>query len=92
MRIDLNPGIGVEGAQSAKTETQHANASDRAFRSESGAVEFETSIGKLAASALNSPEVRQGKVEALKAQVDAGTYQVSSHSVAGTLLDQLRRT
>jgi len=82
----------VEGTQSAKSELQNPNASAQASRADSGAVEFETSIGKMAKSALNSPEVRRGKVEALRAQVDAGSYQVLSHSIAGALLDQLRRT
>jgi flagellar biosynthesis anti-sigma factor FlgM len=53
-------------------------------------VSFENSVGKLAETALNSPEVRQQKVQALKAQVDAGSYQVSDRSIAGSVLDQLR--
>jgi flagellar biosynthesis anti-sigma factor FlgM len=92
MRIDLSPGNGIEGAHS--TETQRSNAGGKASDADrrNGTVEFESSMGKLVQSALNSPEVRQAKVEALKAQVDAKTYQISNHSIASALLEQMRRT
>ncbi len=37
-------------------------------------------------TALNAPEVRQEKVTALKAQVDAGEYQIDSQKVAEKLI------
>lgn len=37
--------------------------------------------------AVNAPEVRQQKVDALKAKVDSGEYQVDSHKVAAKLLE-----
>jgi negative regulator of flagellin synthesis FlgM len=90
MRIDLNPGSGVEGAQSAQSEPGRAGAAARTAAHDLKSVSFENSVGKLAETALNSPEVRQQKVQALKAQVDAGSYQVSDRSIAGSVLDQLR--
>ena len=90
MRIDLNPGSGVEGAQSAQSEPGRAGAAARTPAHDQKSVSFENSVGKLAEAALNSPEVRQQKVQALKAQVDAGSYQISDRSIAGSVLEQLR--
>ena len=90
MRIDLNPGSGVEGAQSAQSEPGRAGAAVRTPAHDQKPVSFENSVGKLAETALNSPEVRQQKVQALKVQVDAGSYQVSDRSIAGSVLEQLR--
>jgi flagellar biosynthesis anti-sigma factor FlgM len=47
-------------------------------------------VGKLETAALNSPEVRTEKVQALKSQLQSGTYQVSPAQVAGSILEQLR--
>ena len=90
MRIDLNSGSGVEGAQSARSEPGRAGAAPRTPAHDQKSVSFENSVRKLAETALNSPEVRQQKVQALKAQVDAGSYQVSDRSIAGSVLEQLR--
>jgi hypothetical protein len=38
-------------------------------------------VGKLETAALNSPEVRTEKVQALKSQLQSGAYQVSSAQV-----------
>lgn len=91
MRIDLNPGSGIEQTEAQKPELQRSNAEARSSSANFGPVQFETSVGKLTESALSSPEVRQAKVDALKTQVNAGTYRVSEHSIAGAVLEQLRR-
>jgi flagellar biosynthesis anti-sigma factor FlgM len=57
---------------------------------EPGFAENNSSVGKLAAAALNVPDVRQAKVAALRAQLAAGNYKVSSQQVAGALLEQMR--
>jgi negative regulator of flagellin synthesis FlgM len=89
MRIDLNAGATSSGAQAEKTASHVAPASadqtDQKRLSESDA-----SVGKLETAALNSPEVRAEKVQALKSQLQAGTYQVSPAQVAGSILEQLR--
>ena len=87
MRIDLNAGAPTSGAQAEKTPSQVAPASkaEQTHLSESG-----TSVGKLETAALNSPEVRIEKVQALRSQLQSGTYQVSPAQVAGSILEQLR--
>ncbi len=39
-------------------------------------------------AASNAPEVRQAKVDAIKARVDAGEYQPDSKKIAGKLLQE----
>ena len=45
---------------------------------------------RLAAVALSYPDLRLARVQAIKAQIDAGTYQVPAAQVAESLLDYLR--
>jgi negative regulator of flagellin synthesis FlgM len=89
MRIDLNAGATISGSQAEKTSShvapQSASKTDQTHLSESDA-----SVGKLETTALNSPEVRAEKVQALRSQLQSGTYQVSSAQVAGSMLEQLR--
>jgi flagellar biosynthesis anti-sigma factor FlgM len=47
-------------------------------------------VDNLTALALNIPDLRLAKVLALKAQIDAGTYQVPAERVADSLLDYMR--
>jgi len=65
MRIDLNAGATTSGAQAEKTSSHVApvnrSKAEQTYLSESGA-----SVGKLETAALNSPEVRTEKVQALK--------------------------
>lgn len=39
-------------------------------------------------AAMNAPEVRQAKVDAIKSRVDSGEYQVDSRKVAEKLLQE----
>lgn len=50
----------------------------------------EESVSSLASVALQAPEVRRGKVEALREQLSSGGYQVSSHQIAASIMEQLR--
>ena len=45
---------------------------------------------RLAAVALSFPDLRLARVQALKTQIDAGTYQVPAAQVAESLLDYMR--
>src|SRR5579863_3827360 len=45
---------------------------------------------QLAALALSIPDRRSGRVKALRAKIDAGTYQVPGEQVAAALLEYLR--
>jgi anti-sigma28 factor (negative regulator of flagellin synthesis) len=91
MRIDLNPGSGVERAQSQTTELQRSSGvAEKGANAEPTSAEFETGVGKLTDVALRAPEVRQAKVQELKARFETGTYHVSDRSIALAVLDQLR--
>ena len=89
MRIDLNAGATTSGPQAEKTSTHIAPVS-RSQAEQTHLLESGTSVGKLETAALNSPEVRTEKVQALKSQLQSGTYQVSPAQVAGSILEQLR--
>ena len=47
-------------------------------------------VDNLVALALNDPDLRLARVQALKAEIDAGTYQVPAQPVAESLLDHMR--
>jgi flagellar biosynthesis anti-sigma factor FlgM len=89
MRIDLNAGATNSGLQAEKASSHVAPAS-ASQADQSHLPESEASVGKFETAALNSPEVRTEKVQALRSQLQAGTYQVSASQVAGSILDQLR--
>jgi flagellar biosynthesis anti-sigma factor FlgM len=44
-----------------------------------------TSVQSLTSQALNSPEVRQGTVDALRQAVDGGQYQLDATKIAGAI-------
>ena len=90
MRIDLNPASGVHETESRETGSTRPSAAKGAQSEEVGFAGSDNSIGKLAAAALNAPEVRHAKVEALRAQIASGSYQVSSKRIADSVVDQLR--
>ncbi len=88
MRIDLNAGNTVPESNLERNAAPHANSA--AAQDESRISLSDTSVSTLAAGALNAPETRTQKVEALRLQIQAGTYQVSPHQVAGAVLEQMR--
>jgi len=90
MRIDLSTGAAVSGSQTERPALSHSAPSSAGQTDQSRLSEDEPSVGKLEAAALHSPEVRSEKVQALRSQLQAGTYQVSSAQVAGAILEQLR--
>jgi flagellar biosynthesis anti-sigma factor FlgM len=46
-----------------------------------------TSVQSLTSQALNSPEVRQGTVDALRQAVDGGHYQLDATKIASAIID-----
>ncbi len=90
MRIDLNTGAAVSGSHTEKTAASHPASAGAAQTDETRLSEGETSVGKLETAALNSPEVRSEKVQALRSQLQAGTYNVSAAQVASSIFEQLR--
>jgi flagellar biosynthesis anti-sigma factor FlgM len=89
MRIDLNPGATASGTQAQKTESTHGVPAAVSQTKPTHLSENDTNVGKLEAAVLNSPEVRTEKVQALRSQVQSGTYRVSPAQVAGSILEQL---
>ena len=77
-----NDGLtGAQGAQAAPGTqgTQGATEDWTSFHSDS------TSVQSLTSQALNSPEVRQGTVDALRQAVNGGRYQVNATKVAAAI-------
>lgn len=72
------PTIAPPGANAYAREANEPRCSTIAAR-----------VYKLAALALSIPDLRLAKVQALKAQIDAGTYQVPAQQVAAALLDHM---
>jgi negative regulator of flagellin synthesis FlgM len=46
------------------------------------------SIGSLVSTALNSPEVRQDKVDSLQQAISSGQYEVDPNKVAASIVDE----
>jgi flagellar biosynthesis anti-sigma factor FlgM len=61
--------------------TQGATEDRTTFHSDS------TSVRALTSQALNSPEVRQDKVDALRQSVSSGNYQIDATKIAGAIID-----
>jgi flagellar biosynthesis anti-sigma factor FlgM len=77
-----NDGLtGAQGAQAAlgTQGTQSVTEDWTSFHSDSASVQTLTS------QALNSPEVRQGTVDALRQSVNGGQYQVDATKVAAAI-------
>jgi flagellar biosynthesis anti-sigma factor FlgM len=66
---------------SAEASTQGAAQDWTSFHSDS------SSVLSLTSQALNSPEVRQGTVDALRQSVNSGQYQVDAAKIAAAISD-----
>jgi flagellar biosynthesis anti-sigma factor FlgM len=51
---------------------------------------IEARVDNLVALVLSFPDLRSARVKALKAQIDAGTYNVPAEQIAAALFDYLR--
>jgi flagellar biosynthesis anti-sigma factor FlgM len=73
----LTDSVAVRVSNSGPASTQGAAAQDwTSFHSDT------TSVLSLTSQALNSPEVRQGTVDALRQSVNSGQYQVDATKIA----------
>ena len=90
MRIDLDSNSIVSGGHVEKAASSHAPNAERVQKDTSRVAESDANVGKLAAEALNAPETRTQKVQELQSQIKAGTYHVSAHQVAKSMLEQMR--
>jgi negative regulator of flagellin synthesis FlgM len=91
MRIDLFNSSATELSSdqtSQKASTENAAKSsisqteDRATLTSGSA-----SIESLVSTALNSPEVRQDKVDSLKQAVNSGQYNLNPDNIAASIID-----
>ena len=91
MRIDLNAGLTVPDSKLEKSSGSRSPQESKGTGADKSQLSgTEMSVNLLAGSALQAPEIRTDKVEALKAQIDTGTYQISSDQIAAVMMEQLR--
>jgi len=90
MKIDVNSPVASQlppdrGAKQVSNQelaaTQIATGDRTTFHSDS------TSVQALTSQALNSPEIRQAKVDALTQSVKSGEYQVDANKTAGAIIE-----
>ena len=73
--------VAARVSNGAPASTQAAAQDWTSFHSDS------TSVQSLTSQALNSPEVRQGTVDALRQAVDGGQYQLDATKIATAISD-----
>jgi flagellar biosynthesis anti-sigma factor FlgM len=90
MKVELNsPSASLlQAERSAKqvstsgtAATQDATLDRTTFHSDS------LSVQSLTGQAMNSPEIRQDKVDALSQSVNSGSYQLDATKIAGAMID-----
>ena len=90
MKIDVNSPVAsqLRPDQAAKqvssqnlVATQSATEDRTTFHTDS------TSVQALTSQAMNSPEIRQAKVDALTQAVNSGEYQLDATKTAGAILE-----
>ena len=86
MRIDLNsPLTGAQAEHSGKPSS--APKARRVQVDDNATLSHDTvTVSSLAAKALETPEVRQDRVESLRQAVQNGTYSVNPQDIAEAIL------
>jgi negative regulator of flagellin synthesis FlgM len=90
MRINLNAGMGTAETSLDKSASARAPGAVAQAPAESQFSANQANVSSLLSTALAAPEVRQEKVDALKAQLVSGTYRVSSQQIASSMLEAMR--
>jgi negative regulator of flagellin synthesis FlgM len=93
MRIDLFNSTASEIAgdkDSKQVSTKNAATGSGQIGSEDRTTltSDSTSVGSLASTALQSPAIRQDKVDSLKAAVSSGQYQLDPGKIAASIIDE----
>ncbi len=92
MRIDLNSSAAsqISSEQDAKqvaanrtAKTAYAAHEDRTTLTSNS-----TSVQSLVSAAMQSPEVRQDKVDSLRQAVSSGQYKLDAGEIAGSIIDE----
>jgi len=91
MKIELNgPALdGVTAAQSNKPEAADSKEVQRPEEDKATLSTSQASIASLTAQALNMPEIRTDKVEALRQAISSGEYKVDPNQVADAIIDSM---
>jgi flagellar biosynthesis anti-sigma factor FlgM len=93
MKIDLNnslanllpPDKGVK--QVSTSDTAATQSATRATQDRTTFHSDSLSVQSLTSQALNTPEVRQDKVDALSQSVNSGSYKLDATEIAGAVID-----
>ncbi len=88
MRIDLhNTAAGqISNQESGKVSNKPAQQGGAPIEDTTSLTTDTVSISSLATKALQSPEVRQDKVDALRQAIGSGTYTVSAEQIADAIV------
>jgi negative regulator of flagellin synthesis FlgM len=82
-QISTEPNSQQVSAQNTGNSGQVDNTEDRATLTSDS-----TSVGSLVSTALNSPQVRQDKVDSLRQAVSSGQYQLDPQKIAASMVDE----
>ncbi len=92
MRIDLTQ---LGASQLASEATAQKVKADRAAVNGSDGSGYQTtlssdtaSLQSLVSTAMNSPEIRQDKVDSLRASINSGSYQLDANKIASSIIDE----
>ena len=85
---DVGTGTGLLEPQTAALPTDAYGRQTRVAEPQPSTTD--ASLSNLAAVALSFPDLRLARVRALKAQIAAGTYHVTSEQLAAALFDHMR--
>ena len=100
MRIDLSNAAASQlssDVSSTKVAAQTAARTAAQTAAQTGSVSSEdhatltsasTSVSSLVTAALNSPPVRQGKVDSLRQAITSGQYRIDPSSIAASMVGE----
>jgi negative regulator of flagellin synthesis FlgM len=92
MRIDLTQAAASQIATEANAKqvsAKNATASGPVGGEDRTTFTSDTqSLSSLVSTAMNSPEIRQDKVDSLKQSVGNGTYQLDPGKIAASMIDE----
>lgn len=94
VRIDNSQSLPLDAAtQAQSTSAAGTNSSSRAADSNALNINTDTaSISSLTSQMAGDAPIRQDRVEALRAQIDSGTYSVDPRAVATAMFQNLFRS
>jgi flagellar biosynthesis anti-sigma factor FlgM len=94
VRIDNSQSLPLDAAtQAQSTSAAGSNSSSRAANSSALNSTTDTaSISSLTSQMAGDAPIRQDRVEALRAQIDSGTYSVDPRAVATAMFQNLFRS